>query len=152
MFKKPRFTTPFDSQNAKGSQTLVKCAPQYIYHVSLSLWGKLSWYIFLLVISVILGHFVNTLTADDKYFLRNRKNLPQSIQMQLSKKQKTFWTFCSISDICVKFRKMFKKPVSKHRSIANLLNGPKRCWNLHDSILTKFFHHSAGNRFGICFE
>ena len=32
--------------------------------------------------------FFNTLTASDKYFLRNRKNLPQPIQMQLSKEQR----------------------------------------------------------------
>ena len=44
----------------------------------------------LLVISEILGLFVNTLTADDKYSLCNRENLLQSIQMQLSKEQKVF--------------------------------------------------------------
>ena len=37
-----------------------------------------------LVISDVLGLFVNTMTDDDKYSLRNRKNLPESIQMQLS--------------------------------------------------------------------
>ena len=46
-----------------------------------------------LSVSEILGVFVNTLTADDKYFLRNRKNLPQPIQQQLSKKQKFFSQF-----------------------------------------------------------
>ena len=45
-----------------------------------------------LVICEILGLFVNTLTADDKYFLSNSENLHQSIQMQLSKK-KTFFQF-----------------------------------------------------------
>ena len=44
----------------------------------------------LLVICGILGLFINTLTEDDKYFLRNSENLPQPIQMQISKKQKTF--------------------------------------------------------------
>ena len=38
----------------------------------------------------ILGLFVNTLTADDKYSLLNRENLTQSIQTLLSQKQKTF--------------------------------------------------------------
>ena len=37
-------------------------------------------------VSEILGVFVNILTADDKYFLCNRKNLPHSIELQLSKK------------------------------------------------------------------
>ena len=34
----------------------------------------------------ILGVFFNTLTADDKYSLCNRKNLPHSTELQLSKK------------------------------------------------------------------
>ena len=34
--------------------------------------------------------FVNILTVDDKHYLLNRDNLTQPIQMQLSKKQKTF--------------------------------------------------------------
>ena len=36
---------------------------------------KWSWKIFLLVISQILGLFLNTLTADDKYSFRNSENL-----------------------------------------------------------------------------
>ena len=32
--------------------------------------------------------FVNTLTADDKYYLLSRDNLTQPIQMQLSNRQK----------------------------------------------------------------
>ena len=39
----------------------------------------LSWKLYLLVISEILGMFVNTMIADDKYFLPNRENLPQHI-------------------------------------------------------------------------
>ena len=37
--------------------------------------------------------FVNTLTVDDKHYLLNRDNLTQPIQMQLSKKEKTFSQF-----------------------------------------------------------
>ena len=47
----------------------------------------------LLVICGISGHFVNTLTSDDKYYLRNSENLLQPIQMKLSKKQKKFTKF-----------------------------------------------------------
>ena len=47
----------------------------------------------LLVIPDILGLFVNTLTADEKYSLRNRENSPSPIQMQLSKKGKAFFQF-----------------------------------------------------------
>ena len=49
-----------------------------------------------LVTSKFLGLFVNTLTADDKYSVFIRDVLTQSIQMQLSKKQKSFLStfFC----------------------------------------------------------
>ena len=33
MLKKPHFRTPFNSQCAKGSQTLLKSARQYFYHI-----------------------------------------------------------------------------------------------------------------------
>ena len=45
------------------------------------------------MIHKILRLFVNTLTVDDKHYLLNRDNLTQPIQMQLSKKQKTFSEF-----------------------------------------------------------
>ena len=41
----------------------------------------------------ILGLFVNTLTANDKYSLLNRENLLQHRQIQLSQKQKSFSQF-----------------------------------------------------------
>ena len=37
--------------------------------------------------------FVNTLTVHDKHYLLNRDNLTQTIQIQLSEKQKTFFEF-----------------------------------------------------------
>ena len=45
------------------------------------------------MICEILGHFVNTLTADDKFSLPNIDNLPQPIQMQFSKKRIIFSQF-----------------------------------------------------------
>ena len=54
------------------------------------------------MICKIVGLFVNTLTADDKYSLLNNHNLTQPIQMQLSQKQKTFSTFFCIFEIYVK--------------------------------------------------
>ena len=54
---------------------------------------QLSWKKSLLVICKVLGLFVNTLTADDKYSLLNRDNLTQPIHMQLSQKQKNFLEF-----------------------------------------------------------
>ena len=37
--------------------------------------------------------FVHTFTADDKYSLPNRENLTDTIQMQISQKQKIFSIF-----------------------------------------------------------
>ena len=47
----------------------------------------------LLVIHKILRCFVNTLTVDEKRYLLTRDNLTQTIEMQLSEKQKTFFNF-----------------------------------------------------------
>ena len=46
-----------------------------------------------LVINKVLRLFVNTLTVEDKHYLLNRDNLRQPIQMQVSKKEKTFAEF-----------------------------------------------------------
>ena len=44
----------------------------------------------------MLGLFVNTVTADEEYYLVNRDKLTQHIQMALSKNQKNFFviSFC----------------------------------------------------------
>ena len=47
----------------------------------------------LLVLGEILGVFVNTLTADDKYIVQDCENLPLASQMQLCEKRKTFSEF-----------------------------------------------------------
>ena len=41
----------------------------------------------------ILSLFLNTLTVNDRYYLFNRDNLTQPIQMQLSEKKETFSEF-----------------------------------------------------------
>ena len=59
------------------------------------MFGQLSYKKSLLVICKISRLFPNTLSADGKYSLLNRDNLTQPIQMQLSRKQKTFSEFFS---------------------------------------------------------
>ena len=56
---------------------------------------------------------VNTLTADDKYYLLNRDNLTRAMQMQLSQNQKPFSQFFFF------FSTFFK-------SILNLKHFPKK--------------------------
>ena len=45
------------------------------------------------MIHKVLTPLFNILTVNDKYYLLNRDNLTQQIQMQLSEKQKTFSEF-----------------------------------------------------------
>ena len=45
------------------------------------------------MIHKILTLFVNTLTVNEKHYLLTRENLTQTIQIQLSQKQKTFFEF-----------------------------------------------------------
>ena len=87
MSEKSRFKRLFDKRDGKPFQTQFKSARPNLYHLYWSLWRKLSWKKPPLVICKILRHFVNTLTADGKYFLLNNDNLTQPITMQLSKKQ-----------------------------------------------------------------
>ena len=81
MSKKSLFRRPFHSQHGKRSQTLLKSAAQHVYYIYWSLWKKLSWKKSLLMIYKILGLFLNTLAADDKYSVLKTVNLPEPIQM-----------------------------------------------------------------------
>ena len=67
-------------------KTCTTALPSYFF-ITLA---KIELEIIRLTVSEMLGVIVNTLTADDKYSLRNRKNLPQPIQLQLSRKRKFF--------------------------------------------------------------
>ena len=95
MPKKSRFKGSFGKQHGKRAQTLLKFAWQHLYHIYWSLWRQLTFKKFLLVICKISRLFPNTLSADGKYSLFNRDNLTQPIQMQVSRKQKTFSQFFS---------------------------------------------------------
>ena len=53
----------------------------------------MHWKKFLLVIHKILRLFVNTLTADEKYYLLTRENFTQTIQINLYQKRKNFCGF-----------------------------------------------------------
>ena len=98
-----RSILPFNKWHGKRSQTLLKSPRQHLFHIYWSTWTELSLKKSVLVIFKILGLFVNTLTADDKYSLLNRNNLRQPIQMQLSQKQKLFFNFFWIFKITLKF-------------------------------------------------
>ena len=93
MPKKSRFKGSFKKQHGKCAQTLLKCQGQLLYHIYRSLLRQLSYKKSVLVICKISRLFINTLSADGKYSLFNRDNLTQLIQMQLSRKEKSFSNF-----------------------------------------------------------
>ena len=80
-------------QHGKRPQTLLKYPWQELYHIYWSLCRELTCKKSLLVTCKISRLFPNILTADSKYSLLNRDNLTQPIQMQVSRKQKTFSQF-----------------------------------------------------------
>ena len=97
MSKKPRFREPFDKQHDKRAKARFKSASHRLYHIHRSLSSQLSWKKSLFLTCQILGLLVNTLAADEKYPVFNRDNLKIAIQLQLSRKQKTFSAFYTAS-------------------------------------------------------
>ena len=121
----------------------------------------------------ILRHFVNTLTADDKHFLLNRNNLTPPIEMELSRKKKTFspfFFFFCFFNIYIKFCTLSEKKwpwylmyfwnyrlqktwldqclkffVSQDISINNIVNGSQNFCNMTNSTFTIFINHCEGN-------
>ena len=103
-------------------------------------------------ISKICIKFFNIFTADDKYSLLNRDNLPQPIQIKLSNKQKSFYQFfttflckcTSILNILNKKMSLIAYVFPKlqiAKETVNILYCLKHCWDLHDNTLIRFFHH-----------
>ena len=62
------------------------------------------------MIHKILRLFINTLTVNDKYYLLNRDNLTETIQIELSQKQNTFFQFFfAFSKSILNFKHLPKK-------------------------------------------
>ena len=83
-FRKLCFRTSFDSQRINGCQQFVKSRWEQFYQIFWSLWREMTWKISPLWIFEILGVFVNTLTTDDDYPVRDCENLLFPIQMEIS--------------------------------------------------------------------
>ena len=93
--KKSRFKGSFKKQHGKCAQIFFKCQWQPLYHIYWSLFRQWSYKKSLLLVCKTSRLFINTLSADGKYSLFNRTSLTQPIQMQLSRKKKTFSQFFS---------------------------------------------------------
>ena len=77
----PRFRTPFDSQHNKQREKLYRSISNILFY-------HFDKYIDLKNVCLSVSEMpgvLNTSTPNDKYSLRNRKNLRQPIQLQLSK-------------------------------------------------------------------
>ena len=121
MSTKSRFKASFGKQHSKRAQTLLKFAWQYLHHISWSLWRKLTCKKSLFVTCKMLRLFSNSLSADGKYSLLNRDNLTTPIQMQLSRKQKTFSEFfAAFLKSSLNFEHFLKK-------------GDPHCWCISDT-------------------
>ena len=79
--KKRHFRTSLDIQRVNGCETLVESPSQHFYHIFWSLWEEIIWKTSPLFEVEILGVSVYTLTADDKYPVRDCDNLQFPIQM-----------------------------------------------------------------------
>ena len=127
MSKKSRFKGSFGKQHGKRAQTLLKFAWQHLYHIYWSLWRQLTCKKSLLVICKISRLFPNTLNAHGKYCLFNRDNLTQPIQMQLSRKQKSFSEyFCAFLKSSSNFEHFQKKDDSHSWGISKITESEKQ--------------------------
>ena len=127
MSKKSRFKGSFGKQHGKRAQTLLKFAWQNLYHIYWWLWRQLTFRKSVLVISKISRLFPNRLSGDGKYSLFNRDNLTQSIQMQLSRKQKTFSEFfCAFLKSTLNFEHSQKKDDSHSWGISKITESEKQ--------------------------
>ena len=126
----------------------------------------MSWKLSLLLTCQILRFSFKTLRADEMYPILNRDNLTIPIQMQLSKKQKTFAQFLAqflkfilnfkylkqsmtlIDFVFPKLRtsktssdKRLRSPVLEDLSTSNLINVLNHCCVLRQSIFIMFIDH-----------
>ena len=74
-------------------QTLLESARYNYFSVFRSIREILNWKNSALVWSDLLRQFLNTLTADNKYYRCNIQNFAQQVKTPLSQKEKTFSGF-----------------------------------------------------------
>ena len=90
MSKRPCFMQRFGSQHGNVSQTPPRSARNHFDTTIPLVSSRASRKRLVLVRSEVLGQFVNTMTADYKYFRQNLENLLQQVQTKISLKPKTF--------------------------------------------------------------
>ena len=110
MCKKSPSRLPFQKEHGKRLSALFISERQHLYHIIWSMGRIFNCKKSLLVICKILRLFLNTLSVVDTYYLPNTDNFTQPIQMQLSKKKKTFaGLFSAFSTSTLNFEYFQKK-------------------------------------------
>ena len=79
--KNRRFAPRFDNEHVKVSQILTKSPWKPFSHVFSAFWEKLIWKISPLLLGEMLEMFLNILTAEDKYPIKDWENLAFPILM-----------------------------------------------------------------------
>ena len=98
--------------------------PNYFF-----LWVKLNLKLSLLVKSELLGHFVNTLAADDKYYWYKTETFTQEIQMQLSKQPIIFYQFLiAFLEYTPNFQHLEKKDEAHSSTLSNIIDSDRSCY------------------------
>ena len=100
---------PSTSKHGKRAEALLKSERHHLYSIYWSLWNQFRWKRCLLVICKILGLFVNTLTAEDKFSLLNRDNLQEQLR-------------------CKYWKKAFLNFLFHFRNLDSILNINKKRW------------------------
>ena len=122
------FKGSFGKQHGQRAHAFLKFEWKHLYHIYWSLWRKLTCKKSLLVICKISRLFPNTMSADGKYSLLNRGYLTQPIQMQLSRKQKSFSHFFSAFLKCsLNFEHFLKKDDPHFWCISEITDPEKPC-------------------------
>ena len=127
MSKKYRFRGYFAERHGEREQGELKSGWQDLYHSHWSHLKQVGWKKSLLMVCKVLKLFVNALTARDKYSLRERHNLAQPIQMELSEKEKTLSQFLFQFLKCSLNSKHFSKKEDTHSwCIFEIMDSEKR--------------------------
>ena len=123
------FKTPSGNEGFHGLQILLKSARHHYYSIAPWIGDKLSCKKSTLVKFKIVGFFVNTLTADDKYSSRNIQNLTQQLQTAIYQKQKAFyWIFITYPKSRRSSDVFAQKDESSSFSIYEIIDGEKGCY------------------------
>ena len=125
MSKRPCFMQRVVSQHGNVSQTPPRSARNHFDTTIPLISSRASRKRLVLVRSEVLGQFVNSMTADYKYFRQNLENLPQEVQTQISLKPKTFAGFFIASLKSTLNLKYFEKKDESHSLSITEINNCK---------------------------